>query len=75
MVETIFDTPGGHMICDCDPYSKTPVLVGWDDTINLLDKWCFYHNHIVGHGADYFFIFNEATENLHGPLLSHFQAP
>ena len=64
MGETHFETPNGHVICDCDPYDSTPVLIGYEDTIKLLDRWYFYHDHIVGEGKDYFFIFNELTNDL-----------
>jgi len=62
MGEIFFETPYGHTICDCDPYPEVPVLVGWEDTLNNLETWYFYRNHIVGIGEGYYFIFNEMTE-------------
>lgn len=61
MGETYFQTPGGHIICDCDPYSRTPVLVGQENKIYNIDKFYFFKNHIIGYGPGYYFIFNEAT--------------
>ena len=61
MGENNFSTPGGHIICDCDPYDQTPVLVGHEDKIHKIEKFYFYKNHIIGYGPDYFFIFNEVT--------------
>lgn len=64
MGEVQFKTPGGHIICDCDPYSETPVLVGFESSIKKLDTWYFYKNHIIGFGKNYYFIFNETTNSL-----------
>ncbi len=59
MGETYFQTPGGHVICDCDPYKQPPVLVGQEDKIHSLEAFYFYRNHIIGYGPGYYFIFNE----------------
>ena len=64
MGEINFNTPGGHVICDCDPYPETPVLVGFESSIKNLQEWYFYKNHIVGYGKGYYFIFNEVTGDL-----------
>ncbi|MFD0997929.1 hypothetical protein ACFQ21_01385 [Ohtaekwangia kribbensis] len=61
MGEIQFKTPGGHVICDCDPYSETPVLIGFESSIKNLKEWYFYKNHIIGFGKNYYFIFNETT--------------
>lgn len=59
--EVVFETPGGHTICNCDPYSseQTPILIGFEK-LEKLDKWYFYKNNIIGKGAGYYFIFNES---------------
>ena len=64
IAEISFDTPGGHVICDCDPYTDPPVLVGFESSLKNLEKWYFYKKHIVGYGKGYYFIFNEVTTNL-----------
>lgn len=63
--ETFFSTPGGHTICNCDPYSnnQTPILIGFE-RLEKLDKWYFYKNNIVGKGTGYFFIFDESSEEI-----------
>lgn len=60
--EIFFETPGGHIICHCDPYSssQTPILIGFEK-LEKLDKWYFYRNHVIGFGNNYYFIFNEST--------------
>ncbi len=64
MGEIQFQTPGGHIICDCDPYAETPVLIGFESSIKNLQKWYFYREYIIGYGKNYYFIFNEATSKL-----------
>jgi hypothetical protein len=64
MGEIQFKTPGGHIICDCDPYTETPVLIGFESSIKNLERWYFYKNHIIGSGKKYYFIFNETTKHL-----------
>lgn len=64
MGEIQFKTPGGHIICDCDPYLETPVLIGFESSVKKLKKWYFYRNYIIGYGKDYYFILNEGTEKL-----------
>lgn len=46
------------------PYVDTPVLVGYEKTINSLVRWYFSRDHIVGQGKDYYFIFDEITNTL-----------
>ncbi len=41
MGEIHVSTPNGHVLCDCDPYDNTPVLIGYQDSITLLDPWDF----------------------------------
>lgn len=64
MSEIQFKTPGGHIICDCDPYTETPVLTGYDSSVKNLREWYFYKNHIIGYGDGYYFIFDEARDKL-----------
>jgi hypothetical protein len=63
--EVVFETPGGHTICHCDPYSsaQTPILIGFE-RLEKLDKWYFYKNNIIGKGAGYYFIFNESSDKI-----------
>lgn len=64
MGESHFETPGGHTICDCDPYrsDQTPVLIGHEKRLHNLEEFYFYKNHIIGYGKEYYFVFNENTE-------------
>jgi hypothetical protein len=61
MGEVYFQTPGGHTICDCDPYraDQTPVLVGQEDKLHNIEAFYFYKQHIIGYGPGYYFIFDE----------------
>lgn len=68
----VLETPGWHTICSgcrpSHPYQDL-VLIGWEDSLIRIQQFYFYHNYIVGYGGyssipDYYFIFNEETENL-----------
>ncbi|MDF2456390.1 MAG: hypothetical protein K0R51_2383 [Cytophagaceae bacterium] len=65
LAEIFFTTPGGHIICHCDPYSdeQTPAMIGWDQ-LQQLEKWYFYRDAVVGKGKGYYFIFIEDIKNL-----------
>lgn len=70
--ESFFETPGGHTICWCDPYSddQLPVLstsksfLADDNKPPLynVDKFYFYKNYVIGKAKNYFFIFDEGLE-------------
>src|SRR5688572_26831527 len=72
LAESFFETPGGHSICWCDPYSddQLPVLSTTKsfliDTnkppLFNVDRFYFYKNNVVGKAKSYFFIFDEGLE-------------
>ena len=68
MGEQYFETPGGHMICDCDGLENSvknaPSIVGFEEQIPKIQEFYFYKNHIVGYNDSLHFIFNEKNNDL-----------